>query len=323
MLKRVLKIMFFLNPGLIKPKRVKFFTGSLSFPFIFFTIILLSSCTSDKKPTFGLIDRSFAYLPVQIPLLSGGLDSLDIKFKYYNDSSQLLKALSEGESFAGILSLTDAIKLNNVNPDIKIYSPLMREGYGILAKKNITIPSQIKKIGVIENDMSQFLASKLQERDSLSYSVIPLKNPSQLGEEFMHNRIDALVYFVPHIFSLSKNSQVIFWFDDIFPMHPSFCLVANSLLIEKFPQDFERLISIIEREVEELTGRPFQTIENITELFNISADMGRDGVHHSDFMIPLMESDKQFIKNLIGYLPGFKEENVNEEKLYYQQKTQQ
>ncbi|MCF7911945.1 MAG: hypothetical protein K9M99_05420 [Candidatus Cloacimonetes bacterium] len=297
----------------------------MKYVMILLCCLLIGSCTSQKSETLviGLIKPSMNHLPVQYALQQIPGDHSEWNFQYFHSGWETNEALVAGRIDLAIMPFTYAWMDVSQNKEVKIISFLERESDGIIARKPINSREDLQsvRLGVLKNSTLEIIPEMVFIKQKLTLPVmIPFRTPMDMAAALQAGEVDAISYYVPSIFNLPSQFEIIDWYSNTFPSHPCCDLVVSQTALKSKATLVQNFLKDIDKAVVMMRRNYTKNLEIAQKNYGLNESTASLSLQHTKYITGLEDTGKDFEMQAaeIMLAKGYLARKVTKDEVYHQ-----
>lgn len=264
--------------------------------FIFLFAVLLNSCVKkqEDKLVIGIIKPSLNHLPLDMALKLGYLDKTTIEIRQFAAGWEVNEALISGNIDTAILPFTYIWTAVSQGKPVKIISFLERESDGIISSTKIDSISQLKnkKVGLLRSSTLDLFWETLAEKKEIDFEPHYFRNPMDMVAALQSGNVDALSFYIPSIYKIGEDFNIIHWYGEDFPSHPCCDLAVNTNNL-KAKQDLVRKLLKGLNDGCEAIGDNYETRKLISQNYGLENHLISPSLKNINYRMGLDEEGKK------------------------------
>jgi ABC-type nitrate/sulfonate/bicarbonate transport system substrate-binding protein len=258
--------------------------------------ILVSGCApkQEDKLVIGIIKPSLNHLPLDMALKMGYLDKSTIEIKQFAAGWETNEALISGQIDVAILPFTYIwIAVSQAKP-VKIVSFLERESDGIITSSRIDSITQLddKKIGLLRSSTLDLFWEILAEQKGLDFQPCYFRTPMDMVAALQSGNVDALSFYIPSIYMLGEDFNIIHWYGKDLPFHPCCDLAVNTDNISLKEEKLRKLLKALNDGCEAV-GDNYETRKLISTNYGLDNNLISPSLKNIKYRMGLDEEGKK------------------------------
>jgi len=285
------------------------------------SFFLISGCSNkaDTSLVIGIIKPSMNHLPLDMAYHKGYLNENDHILKTFNSGWETNEALISGQIDIAILPFTYIWTDVSKGKNVKIISFLERESDGIIAQPEINSINELnrKKVGVLRSSTLDLFLELFAENHNLDLDLYYFRTPMDMVAALKSDNVDALSFYIPSIYKIGSDYNIIHWYGDDLPDHPCCDLAVNTVNLKNKKDQIIQLLNVLEKSCSEI-GDNAETKNLIQQNYNLDTELIDRSLQHIKFRMGLEETGKKVEQKVIKKMKdkGYIESSVSMEDVY-------
>ncbi|MFC1887506.1 ABC transporter substrate-binding protein [Candidatus Cloacimonadota bacterium] len=284
-------------------------------------ISLLTGCADKQaeKLVIGIIKPSLNHLPLDMALKFGYLDETNIQIRTFNSGWETNEALTAGKIDIAILPFTYIWTDVSQGKPVKIISFLERESDGIITHGDIDSVSELshKKIGLLRSSTLDLFWETFAADRGLEFEPYYFRTPMDMVAALRSNHVDALSFYIPSIYKVGDDFNIIHWYGDDYPSHPCCDVAVNTTILETKSDDIYKFLKALSNGCE-AAGDNYETRKLIKEEYGLDNDLISPSLKNIKFQMGIDEEGKKIEEKIAAKMleKGYIENEVKIEDVY-------
>ncbi|KQC06584.1 MAG: hypothetical protein APR54_07070 [Candidatus Cloacimonas sp. SDB] len=282
-----------------------------------------SGCSVKKedKLIIGIIKPSLNHLPLEMAIDLNYLDKDCIVIKYFNSGWETNEALVSQNIDAAIMPFTYIWTDVSQGKEVKIISFLERESDGIITAPEIKSIADLdqKRIGLLRSSTLDLFWEIFAEDQKLEFIPCYFRTPMDMVAALKTNNVDALSFYIPSIFKIGTDYNIIHWYGNDYPSHPCCDLTANTNSLKNKPEQIKILLKALEKSSKAI-GDNDETRQLIKKYFGLEDQLITSSLQHIKFKTGFDENGKLIEHKVFQKMleKGYVKNHISAEEVYYE-----
>ncbi|MCD6329413.1 MAG: ABC transporter substrate-binding protein [Candidatus Cloacimonetes bacterium] len=287
-------------------------------------IIIMLGCSykDGYKLIVGIIKPSLNHLPLDFALAIDILDREKYIIKEFTSGWETNEALISGKIDIAIMPFTYTWLDASNGYKVRIISFFERESDGIITHPDIKKLDHIqgKRIGVLRASTLDIFAEIMSDDHNIEMEFVYFRTPMDMAAALYSGEVDALSYYVPSIFKLADEYNIVYWYGDDYPFHTCCDISATEDAINSKGELIQNFLNGLEFAIKELNRHAELAYKAVEEFFGLYSPYSENSLHHTKYVMGLDEIMKEFELNAFNKMieKGYGEHPVKPENVYFE-----
>ena len=240
----------------------------------------------EEKLVIGIIKPSLNHLPLDMALKFGYLDESGFEIKTFSSGWETNEALTAGQIDAAILPFTYIWTDVSQGKPVKIISFLERESDGIITRGDIDSLAELdhKRIGLLRSSTLDLFWENLADDRDLEFEPHYFRTPMDMVAALRSNNVDALSFYIPSIYKIGEDFNIIHWYGEDYPSHPCCDLAVNTTILDTKSAKIKKLVHALQNGCE-AAGDNYETRKLIKEEYGLDNDLISPSLKNIEFQM--------------------------------------
>jgi len=288
---------------------------------VILAFLVISGCSNEPEDALviGIIKPSMDHLPLDMAFHKEYLNEDDYVLKTFNSGWETNEALISGLIDIAILPFTYIWMDVSQGKDVKIISFLERESDGIIAQPHINSITELnqKKVGVLRSSTLDLFLELFAEQHDLDLDLFYFRTPMDMVAALKTENVDALSFYIPSIYKIGDDYNIIHWYGDDLPDHPCCDLAVNTNNLRNKKNRIKQFMKILDKSCRDI-GDNKDTETLVQQNYNLEGELIDLSLQNIKFSMGLEQEGKNIEKKIIEKMveKGYLKSTVKIEDVY-------